>query len=112
VLIALSALMAVVCIVPALVKLRSRRMQATARDFGICWACYRLIGVAELAADAGALIGLAWIPLGIAAAAGMALLLVGALTTHRRAGDGHKHAAPWSTAPRPPPAADFVPWGT
>jgi DoxX-like family len=33
-------------------------------------------------------------PLGLAAAAGMALLLIGAVITHRRAGDSGKEAAP------------------
>jgi hypothetical protein len=46
--------------------------------------------VAELAAAAGILIGLWWHPLGMAAAAGMAILLLGALLTHRRAGDSAK----------------------
>jgi DoxX-like family len=55
---------------------------------------YRLIGVAELAAAEGVLIGLWWHPLGLAAAAGMALLLLGALITHRRAADSSKETAP------------------
>ena len=55
---------------------------------------YRLIGVAEVAAAAGALVGLAWAPLGVAAASGMALLLLGALTVHRRAGDSLWEAVP------------------
>jgi DoxX-like family len=55
---------------------------------------YRLIGVAELAAAAGILAGLWWHPLGVAAAAGMALLLIGALISHRRAADSGKEMAP------------------
>ena len=51
-------------------------------------------GVAELAAAAGILIGLWWHPLGLAAAAGMTLLLLGALITHRRAADSGKEMAP------------------
>jgi hypothetical protein len=35
-----------------------------------------------------------WRPLGIAAAAGMTLLLLGAVITHRRAADGTKEMAP------------------
>ena len=58
------------------------------------WPRYRLIGVTELAAAAGILIGLWWHPLGLAAAAGMTLLLIGALITHRRAGDSGQEAAP------------------
>jgi Na+-transporting methylmalonyl-CoA/oxaloacetate decarboxylase beta subunit len=94
VLIALSFLLAAVCAVPALGKLLSHpKMLAAASHFGVPWAMYRLIGVPEAAAAAGALIGLAWAPLGIAAASGMALLLLGALTVHRRAGDSPAEAA-------------------
>jgi hypothetical protein len=63
-------------------------MRQSAAHFGIPWSRYRLIGAAELAAAAGVMIGLWWHPLGVAAAAGMALLLIGALITHRRAEDG------------------------
>jgi hypothetical protein len=69
-------------------------MLAAASHFGVPWARYRLIGAAEVAAAAGALAGLAWAPLGVAAASGMALLLLGALTVHRRAGDGLPEAVP------------------
>jgi uncharacterized membrane protein YphA (DoxX/SURF4 family) len=69
-------------------------MRKSAAHFGIPWPRYRLIGVTELAATAGILIGLWWHPLGLAAAAGMALLLIGAVITHRRAGDSTKEAAP------------------
>jgi hypothetical protein len=48
---------------------------------------YRIIGVLELAASAGLLIGLAWAPLGIAAGAGLVLLMAGAAVSHQRAGD-------------------------
>ena len=87
--------LAAACLVPALAKLLSHpKMLASASHFGIPWARYRLIGVAELAAAAGVLAGLAWAPLGVAAASGMALLLLGALTVHRRAGDRLQEAAP------------------
>jgi uncharacterized membrane protein YphA (DoxX/SURF4 family) len=69
-------------------------MRKSAAHFGIPWPRYQLIGVTELAATAGILIGLWWHPLGLAAAAGMALLLIGAVITHRRAGDSTKEAAP------------------
>lgn len=93
--IALSALLAAVCFLPGAAKLGSHpRMQGAAGHFGIPWPRYRLIGVAELAAAAGVLIGLVWLPLGVAAALGMAMLLIGALVAHRRAGDGLAHAAP------------------
>ena len=69
-------------------------MRKAAAHHRIPWRGYQLIGVAELAAAAGALIGLWWHPLGVAAAAGMVLLLTGALLAHRKAGDAVKEAAP------------------
>ena len=69
-------------------------MRQSAEHFGIPWPRYRLIGAAELAAAAGILTGLWWHPPGLAAAAGMTLLLLGALITHRRAKDGGKEIAP------------------
>jgi uncharacterized membrane protein YphA (DoxX/SURF4 family) len=92
---ALSLLLAAACLVPGSAKLLGHpKMQKAAARFGISWPAYRLIGVAELAAAAGVLIGLWWHPLGVAAAAGMALLLLGAVITHRRAADSGKEMAP------------------
>ena len=91
----ISLLLAAACLLPAAGKLLGHpKMRQSAEHFGILWPRYRLIGVAELAAAAGILIGLWWHPLGLAAAAGMALLLIGALVTHRRAADGAKEMAP------------------
>lgn len=91
----LSLLLAIVCLAPGVAKLRRHpKMLASASHFGIPWTRYRLIGSAELAAAAGVLVGLSWRGMGLIAAAAMALLLVGALATHRRAGDGLKDAAP------------------
>ena len=91
----ISLLMTAVCLLPAVGKLLGQpKMRQSAVHFGIPWPRYRLIGVAELAAAAGILIGLWWHPLGVAAAAGMTLLLLGALITHRRAADGGKEMAP------------------
>jgi uncharacterized membrane protein YphA (DoxX/SURF4 family) len=93
--ITISLLMAAACLLPAAGKLTGQpKMRQSAKHFGIPWPRYRLIGVAELVAAAGILIGLWWHPLGLAAAAGMALLLLGALITHRRAGDSAKEMAP------------------
>ena len=87
----ISLLLAAACVVPAAGKLLGHpKIRQAAAHFGIPWPRYRLIGVAELAAAAGILIGLWWHPLGMAAAAGMAVLLLGALLTHRRAGDSGK----------------------
>jgi len=91
----LSVLLAAACLVPAIAKLRSHpKMLASASHFGVPWSRYQLIGVAELAAAGGVVIGLFSVSLGLAAASGMALLLLGALTAHLRAGDDLKHAAP------------------
>lgn len=90
-----SLLLVAVCLLPAAGKLLGHhKMREAAAHFGIVWPRYRLIGVAELAGAAGVLIGLWWHPLGLAAAAGMALLLLGAVITHRRAADGGKEMAP------------------
>jgi uncharacterized membrane protein YhaH (DUF805 family) len=88
-------LLVAVCLLPAAGKLLGHpKMREAAAHFGIAWPRYRLIGVAEFVAAAGILIGLWWHPLGLAAAAGMALLLLGAAITHRRAADGGKEMAP------------------
>ena len=91
----ISLLLAAACLLPAAAKLTGPpKMRKSAAHFGIPWPRYRLIGVAELAAAAGILIGLWWHPLGLAAAAGMALLLLGAIITHRKADDSAKEMAP------------------
>lgn len=93
--ITISLLLTAVCLLPAAGKLTGQlKMRQSAAHFGIPWTRYRLIGVAELAAAAGILIGLWWHPLGLAAAAGMALLLLGAIITHRNAADNVKEMAP------------------
>jgi hypothetical protein len=91
----LSLLLVAVYLLPAAGKIMGHpKMRQSAARFGISWLRYRLIGVAELAAAAGVLIGLWWHPLGLAAAAGMAVLLLGAVITHRRAADSGKEMAP------------------
>jgi hypothetical protein len=91
----ISLLLAAACLLPAAGKLLGHpRMRQSAEHFGIPWPGYRLIGLAELAAAAGILVGLWWHPLGLAAAAAMTLLLIGALASHRRAADSGKEMAP------------------
>src|SRR6476659_3252257 len=91
----ISLLLTAACLLPAVGKLTGQpKMRKSAAHFGIPWPRYRLIGAAELAAAAGVLIGLWWHPLGLAAAAGMALLLVGAIMAHRKAADRAKEIAP------------------
>ncbi len=91
----LSLPLAAAYVLPGSAKLLAHpKMRRAAAHFGIPWSRYRLLGVAELAAAAGVLIGIWWPAVGVAAATGMILLLVGALVTHRRAGDPIKEAVP------------------
>jgi len=84
----LSVLLFIAYLVPGIPKLAGHpKMRESADHFGIPWSRYRLIGVAEVLAAAGILVGLVWLPVGIAAAAGMTLLLVGAVVVHQRSGD-------------------------
>ncbi|HYO83088.1 MAG TPA: DoxX family protein [Bryobacteraceae bacterium] len=48
---------------------------------------FPFLAALEFAAAAGLLLGIKWAPLGIAAAAGMALYFVGAIVAHARAND-------------------------
>jgi hypothetical protein len=55
---------------------------------------YRLIGVAEVFGAAGLLVGMAWPPVGVLAAACLLLLVGGAVVAHLRNGDGGRLYAP------------------
>jgi hypothetical protein len=57
------------------------------QHFGLSEGLVRFIGLAEVATTIGLVIGLFWQPLGIAAAAGFAVLLLGAVGFHAKAGD-------------------------
>ena len=57
------------------------------------WA-YRVIGALELAAVAGLVAGFVAPALAVAAAAGLLLMMAGAVVSHVRAGDGLAGAAP------------------
>jgi uncharacterized membrane protein YphA (DoxX/SURF4 family) len=54
---------------------------------GLSTGLIRFIGLAEVCAAAGLIVGLFWRPLGIAAAVGFAVLLIGAIGFHAKAGD-------------------------
>jgi hypothetical protein len=54
---------------------------------GLSTGLVRFIGLAEVSAAAGLIVGLFWQPLGIAAAVGFAVLLIGAIGFHAKAGD-------------------------
>ena len=69
-------------------KLTGLRSQVdTAAKLRITWRRYRLIAVPEAAAAAGLLAGLGFAPLGIAAAAGLILLMAGAVAFRLRVHD-------------------------
>ena len=92
---ALSLLLALACMGPAAAKLAGApAVRESAAHFGIPWNRYRLISVPELAAAIGVLAGLQAHALGVAAACGMSILLIGALIAHRRAGDSIATMAP------------------
>ena len=55
---------------------------------------WRLIGVLELAGALGVILALVLRPLGVAAAVGLVVLTLGAIATHRRAGDPPRAALP------------------
>ncbi|MFC4469918.1 DoxX family protein [Streptomyces xiangluensis] len=54
---------------------------------GLSAGLVRFIGLAEVAAAVGLIVGLFWQPLGIAAATGFAITMVGAVGFHAKAGD-------------------------
>lgn len=78
-----------------LIKLLGVRQSLAIRDhLGVKPAQWRLIGLLELAGVAGVLVGLVWPPIGVAAAIGLALLVLGAIVFHVRASDSVADAAP------------------
>ncbi|KQW13310.1 DoxX family protein [Streptomyces sp. Root369] len=54
---------------------------------GLSAGLVRFIGLAEVAATGGLIIGLFWQPLGIAAAIGFTITMIGAVAFHAKAGD-------------------------
>ena len=67
--------------------LRQKQQVLTAEKLRIPWHRYRLIAVPEACATAGLLAGFAAAPLGAAAAAGLVVLMAGALTFRLRIHD-------------------------
>jgi DoxX-like family len=64
---------------------RDRQSEQLRAGLGVGERLWQLVGLLELAAAAGLLVGLAVGPLGVAAAVGVALVMVGALAFHLRA---------------------------
>jgi uncharacterized membrane protein YphA (DoxX/SURF4 family) len=69
-------------------KLAGAKMAVeTSGHLNIALSRYRLIGVPEILGAIGLLVGLAVWPLGVAAAAGLVVLMIGAVIAHVRVGD-------------------------
>jgi hypothetical protein len=93
--IVVTALLAAMLGFAGLIKLAGVQQSLTIRDhLGLNPVQWRTIGTLELAAVAGVLTGLAWPPIGVAAAVGAALLLLGAIMFHTRASDTAGETAP------------------
>jgi hypothetical protein len=83
-----TALLAALFGFASLIKVVGLRQSLAIRDhLGVKPVQWRLIGLLELAGVAGVLVGLAWPPIGVAAAIGLALLVLGAIVFHVRASD-------------------------
>jgi uncharacterized membrane protein YphA (DoxX/SURF4 family) len=91
-----TALLAALFGFAGLIKVVGLRQSLAIRDhLGVQPVQWRLIGLLELAGVAGVLVGLlAWPPIGVAAAAGLALLVLGAIVFHVRASDSVADMAP------------------
>jgi hypothetical protein len=77
------------------IKLLGVPKSLTIRDhLGVSPVQWRVIGALELAGVAGALAGLAWAPIGIAAGIGLTLLSIGAIAFHLRASDRAAEVVP------------------
>ncbi|WP_433714353.1 DoxX family protein [Nocardia sp. CA-084685] len=69
-------------------------MSRRAEHFGYSVPAFRGIGALEIAGALGVLGGIVWSPLGAAAGIGLALLMIGAVFTHVKVGDGVSEYAP------------------
>ncbi|MFD7843348.1 DoxX family protein [Nocardia sp. NPDC059764] len=69
-------------------------MRERAAHVGFSIAAYRAIGALELAAAVGLVAALVWWPVGVAAAGGLVLLMLGATIVHTRHGDPLPQFAP------------------
>jgi hypothetical protein len=90
-----SVVLALLFLATAAGKLTGHAASVAIRDHLVVPALrWQQIGLLEVAGAVGVLIGLALRPLGIAAAAGLVLLSLGAIATHVRAGDKPAAALP------------------
>jgi DoxX-like family len=90
-----TALLAALFGFAGLIKVVGLRQSLAIRDhLGVQPARWRVIGLLELSGVAGVLVGLLWAPIGVAAAIGLALLVVGAIVFHVRASDSAADTVP------------------
>jgi hypothetical protein len=90
-----TVLLAILFTFSSSIKLLGAPQSLAIRDhLGVTPVLWRVIGLLELAGVIGVLAGLAWAPIGVAAAIGLALLSVGAVAFHVRASDGFAKTAP------------------
>lgn len=93
--IVLGILLAAAFAFSGITKLRgTESVQANARHLGIEFRIFRLVGGAEVLGAIGVLAGLAFAPFGIAAGAALAVLMIGAVSTHQRVHDPVSRALP------------------
>ncbi|SDL08068.1 DoxX-like family protein [Glycomyces sambucus] len=84
----LAALAALVLLMAGAQKIALRRnVTEPMRRLGVADRATRLIGVLELAGASGLVVGIWFVPLGLAAGIGLAALLLSAVVVHARAGD-------------------------
>ncbi len=90
-----SVVLALLFLATAAGKLTGQRASIASRDhLEIAPVRWQQIGLLEVVGAFGVLIGLTLPPLGVAAAAGLVLLSLGAIATHVRAGDTPAAALP------------------
>ncbi|MGA9489956.1 MAG: DoxX family protein [Mycobacterium sp.] len=93
--IVVTVLLAALFAFAGLIKVAGVRQSLAIRDhLGVDPLQWRLIGSLELVGVAGVLAGLRWAPIGVAAAIGLALLVLGAIVFHVRASDSAADTAP------------------
>ncbi|WP_433393213.1 DoxX family protein [Micromonospora sp. KLBMP9576] len=84
----LTLFLAAVFLATAVPKLTGQaQMRERMAHLGVSEPLTRVVGMLELAAVAGLLLGLLWAPLGVAATVGLTLQLAGAVVYHARAKD-------------------------
>jgi hypothetical protein len=87
-LVTLTLILASVMLAVAVPKLTGQaQMRERMAHLGVSAGLTRLIGGLEIAAVVGLLLGLLWAPIGVAAAVGLTLLMIGAAVYHARAKD-------------------------